>query len=157
MNRFKIFIIGAVVVFIVLVFFVLSLLNRENAITPPITTTTPTPVQFDQTRLFITSVIPADTTTTYLPAQPIEITFTQAVEETSLRYTITPPTEVLINPGSSSNSIIVSPLTVWQLGETTISVLPQTLSTSGNVLQNPQNYVLKTAIPTLPEHSEDAY
>lgn len=157
MNKVKIFIIGSIVIFILIVFFILSLLNRRGTITPPITTITPTPIQFDQSQLFITSIIPADTTTTYLPAQPIEITFTQAVEKGSLRYSVTPPTEVLVNIGSSVNSLIISPLTVWARGETSISILSQTISASGNILKNPQNYILKTAIPTLPQHLEGAY
>lgn len=157
MNRVKIIIIVVVVVLILILFFVFSLLTRQNKPLAPNQTITPTSVQFDQTKLFITSIQPTDRTSTYSPAQPIEVTFTQPVEETSIRYKITPSTEVLINPGASGNSIIISPLTVWTIGETTISILPQTLSTSGNPLQNPQEYLLKAAIPTLPEHSDEAY
>lgn len=157
MNKLKLIIIGVITGIILLLFLLLSLFNPNEKITPKTAAPSPTLIQYNQSELFITSILPTDTSKTYLPGQPILISFTQEVQRNDLRLEITPNTEVLINFGESPNALIVSPLTVWQNGETRITILPQTVSSTANLLKNTQTYILKTAIPTLPEDSADAY
>lgn len=156
MNKLKLIIIGVVVFILIISFIVFSIFDRRPNTSSP-TIPNPTAIQFNPAQLFITSMTPPQAGPPYFPGQPVEVFFTQPVEEISLKYEIQPPTEVLINPGSTANSLILSPLTIWAIGEVKISILSQTLSTSGNALKNPQTYILKTAIPILPESAGDAY
>lgn len=157
MNKLKLIIIGVITGIILLLFLLLSLFNPNEKITPKTAAPSPTLIQYNQSELFITSILPTDTSKTYLPGQPILISFTQEVQRNDLKLDVMPKTDVLINFGAEPNTLIISPLTVWQNGITQITILPQTVSTASHFLKNAQTYILKTAIPTLPEGSAEAY
>lgn len=157
MNKLKLIIIGIVTGVILLIFFIISLLNPSKQTPNKTNIPSPTLIPFNSSELFITSIEPLDTSKTYLPGQPILISFTQEVQRNDLKLDVMPKTDVLINFGAEPNTLIISPLTVWQNGITQITILPQTVSTASHFLKNAQTYILKTAIPTLPEGSAEAY
>lgn len=157
MNKLKLIIIGIVTGIIILIFLIISILTSQTKTPPPQPVISPTVVQFNTDELFITNILPINTDASFLPGQPIQITFTQEVDRKGLKFEITPTVEVLINYADLPNTLVISPKTVWVLGETNITILPQTVSTTGNVLKNAQTYRIKTAIPTLPEGSYEAY
>ncbi|MBP6913109.1 MAG: hypothetical protein KBC00_00675 [Candidatus Levybacteria bacterium] len=156
MNKVKIIIIASVTGLIFIVFILTLLFTGGRVSAPPSIPNTPTPAQFSEKELYITSISPRDTALSYLPAQPIEITFTQEVATNSLNYTISPPTEVIVVKGTAPNTLIFAPKTFWENGEVIISFLSTTTSTSGGSLKNPQTYKIKVAIPTIPD-LEGAY
>ncbi len=157
MNKLKIIIIAIITVIIFLIFFLAILSSNRRGSTPlPNTLPTPTPVQFSEKELYITSIVPKDTLQSYLPAQPLQITFTQEVTAEKLLYTILPPAEVLVVKSATPKTLILAPKTFWANGETTITILPATVSINGNILKNPQTYKINIAIPTIPD-IEGAY
>lgn len=157
MNKLKLIIIGIITGIVILIFFIISLLGPGKQTPNKTNIPSPTLIPFNSSELFITSIEPLDTSKTYLPGQPILISFTQEVQRKDLKFDIIPKTDVLVNFGTIPNTLIVSPLTVWQNGTTQITILPQTVSTTSHFLKNTQTYILKTAIPTLPEGSAEAY
>lgn len=156
MNKIKLVIIGVVIIIIVIVFIFVSLINTRPDSTPLPQNTPPTPQALSSKELSIVSISPADKSATYLPAQPIEIVFTQPISKTAISYTATPPTETFVSMGQKPNSLIISPTTIWTTGNTTISI-KNAVSDMGNTLTNPQEYILRTAIPTIPDNLEGAY
>lgn len=156
MKQLKFFIIGGGI-FVILMVVIFIFFFRPEVPLEEEPFISPTPAQYDTSQLFITLIQPRDTTQIYLPAQPIEVFFTQPVDEDSLQITVSPPAEILVNKGSTPNSLIISPLTLWENGLTSLAFSGDTRSKNGNLLQNPQTYLLHTAVPTLPQHSEDAY
>ncbi|HMS22269.1 MAG TPA: hypothetical protein PKA38_00745 [Candidatus Levybacteria bacterium] len=157
MNKLKIIIIAIITVIIFLIFFLAILSSNRRGSTPlPNALPTPTPLRFSEKELYITSIAPKNNLQPYLPAQPLQITFTQEVAVEKLLYTIFPPTEVLIVKSAIPKTLILAPKTFWANGETTITILPTTVSINGNTLKNPQTYKINVAIPTIPD-IEGAY
>ncbi len=158
MNRTKIIIIGLAISIILFIFIIVSFFNNP-AINPNNSTDLPQPTstEFKQGELYITSINPQDTSITYLPAQPIEITFTMPVSPSSITYTTNPITETFTTTGSTPNSITVSPKTIWTVGATQINITSAVSASNRKLLLNPQRYILKTAIPTIPNTLEGAY
>lgn len=156
-NSLKILIITGTVILVVVIFIVVSLLNpKKNP--PPSQTNTPTPTpEFVQGELYTVKITPIDTTKTYTPAQPIEITFTQDVDKLALKYEITPAANTFVVASQNPNSLIIVPTTVWSTGSTSITILEDTTSTGGRKLKNPQTYILNAAIPTIPQDLEGNY
>lgn len=156
MNKIKIILIAGIIGFIVIVFIVLSFLGSGSQQKPPTSQTTPTPQTFPSTALYISSITPADTSQAYLPVQPIQINFTQPINKNSLKYSVTPATESFVVSGQTANSLIIVPTTFWNGPRITITILGETISSTGNDLKNPQTYILNLAIPTIPQ-LEGAY
>lgn len=157
MNKIKMLIIAGIVGAVIIIFIFVSLILGRTPTPSQTVIVSPTPVQFSESELSITSIIPLDTKKSYLPPQPIQISFTQEVLPTSLKYTITPQTDVLVVKGSTPNSLILAPKTMWQSGITTITILGDTTSKKGLLLKNPQSYILHTAIPTMYIPNQGAY
>lgn len=155
MNRVKLFIIAGIVGVIIIIFIIIFLLGESRPPTP--TTTIPnvnptiTAPVFDTTQLYITSITPLNTNSSYLPVQPVQINFTQSVSKTGFKYAVTPITDTIVTAEENQRSIIIAPKTIWSDGITTITIESTTISSTGNVLKNPQVYRLNTAIPTIPD------
>ena len=94
----------------------------------------------------------------YLPIQPVELTFTDDVSPTDLKYTINPKVETLVEQGSIPTSIIISPVKSWVDGTTKITILSSTVSRNKTILNVPFIYELRTSLPPAPPpESEDNY
>ena len=91
----------------------------------------------------------------YLPIQPVELTFTDAVSPESLRYNVEPSIETKVEQGSIPNALIISPLKWWEDGTTKITVLSTTTSNSGAVLASPFTYDLRVSLPPAPNPELD--
>lgn len=161
MNRLKVLIIFGVTVIIALLFFIVSTTLKQPG-TPETggEDLLPTPEssgQINKKDLYIVSIIPADTAQTYFPVQPIQITFTQPVSPSDLKYQVSPSSESFVVLGNTPNSLIISPTTFWNNGSTTITIMETTISGVGLKLKNPKTYILKTAAPTIPPNLEGAY
>lgn len=155
-NKLKILIIAGVIILLVIIFVIISLFGK-GPVTPRDQTALPTPAsEFIEGELYITSIKPLDSTQTYSPAQPVEITFTQTLDKLALRYEVTPTTETFVVNSPNPQSLIIVPTTMWSNGATTITILENSTSTEGKTLKNPQSYILNTAIPTIPD-LEGAY
>lgn len=158
MNKIKLIIIFGITAIIVVLFFTISLmLGRGKAPEKQNGTPMPTIEQINTSELYITSIIPADTTNIYLPVQPVQITFTQSISPDSLKYQAIPTSNSFVTQGKTPNSLIISPTTFWVNGTTTITIFKTTTSAGGLGLKNPQSYILKTAAPTIPPNLEGAY
>lgn len=159
MNRFKLILIFGITGIIIILFFSISFFLGKTPVSQEQNNnlTTPTQIPFNTNGLYITSIIPENTTQTYIPVQPVQITFTKPVSISSLKYQITPDSKTYVTEGKTPNSLVISPSTFWGNGKTTITILSTTTSSSGLKLKNPQSYVLKTAAPTIPANLEGAY
>ncbi len=94
----------------------------------------------------------------YLPNQPVELTFTEALLPQSVKYTAEPNVETKIEQGSIPNAIIISPVRWWEDGTTKITVLPETISQNGAILGTPFIYELRVSLPPAPDSkSEENY
>lgn len=156
MSRIKLIVIGLIVSIIFFIFIIVSFLFPTTPSNPNPTTPAPTSNEFKPGELSIISIDPKDTSKTFLPIQPIEITFTMPVSKNSILYTTEPLTDSFVSEGNKDNSLIISPTTIWSSGVTQINITGA-ISTSGENLINPQRYILKTAIPTIPDNLEGAY
>lgn len=87
----------------------------------------------------------------YLPIQPIEITFTDSVAPESVKYTIDPYVEAVLEQGSISSAVIISPVASWKDGLTIITILNSTVSKNGARLSTPYIYEVRSSLPPEPE------
>lgn len=87
----------------------------------------------------------------YLTIQPVEFLFSGIVSPQNLRYKVEPPVETLIQQGSVSNSLIISPKTTWTPGLTRITILSTTKSINNETLYPEYIYNLNTADIPVPQ------
>jgi|SRR3989344_4644920 len=87
----------------------------------------------------------------YLPIQSIELTFTDIVLPEELEYTIKPHVETTVHQGSISNALIIRPALKWEDGETIITILPSTTTSSGARIILPFIYKMISSLPPAPE------
>lgn len=161
MNKLKLLAITGITGIIIILFFTISLFlgkagTPEKQGNTPLPTAAPTQ-QINVNDLYVVGIIPEDTTKTYLPVQPIQVTFTQAVSPSSLKYQVLPSSESFVTQGKTPNSLIISPTSFWNNGATTITILDTTMSDKGLGLKNPQSYVLKTDAPAIPANLQGGY
>jgi len=150
MNRVKLIIIGAIALFIIVVFIIISLITGAKPPTGSTVLPNPTTEVFNPKELTIVSFLPKPGQEVFLQAQPVQINFSQPVNEADLRLQITPPTEVFLKTQNGGKAIIVAPVTIWTAGETQIEILGDTTSASGISLKSPRKYILHTGLPTAP-------
>lgn len=161
MNKKLLLIIGGITLFILLILLVLNLFGKEktptvkNGIIPTATlvpTITPKP-----TDLFITNILPPpNPKEAYLSIQKITITFSEEVEPGSLKYEISPKTDVLVRNGVDKRTLYIVPRSKWEMGETTVVILQTTRSVKGRALYLPSIYKMVVDIPPAPELNSTA-
>lgn len=124
--------------------------KQPGQITPPITITgSPTPAKTQA--LSVTKIMPEqDLTKEYIPITQVSITFNMPVNPKGFIYTVDPLVETNTRSGKDLNTIIISVNHWWNEGNdgiTTITILQNTISTSGVYLGKPAVYKIKTAFP----------
>lgn len=150
------------IVIVIPVIFILLSLFRPSKIIPPPTITpaitvppskNPTPtLPPGITELKIIRAAPIQNPQiAYLPIQSIELTFTDPILPQELNYTVKPHIETTVRQGSISTALIIRPILKWQDGETIVTILPTTTTTSGARLLTPYIYRMISAIPPAPE------
>lgn len=103
------------------------------------------------TDLFITKALPPqDNSQPYLTIQKVTLVFSDETEPASLKYSVDPPTEVLLRGGVDKKTIYIIPRTNWVIGKTTITILKETTSTNSKKLYRPFIYTLNSDIPPVP-------
>lgn len=124
--------------------------KQPEQITPPITITgSPTPAKTQA--LNVTKIMPEqDLTKEYLPITQLSIIFNMPVNPEGVFYTVDPLVKTNTRIGQNPNTIIISVDHWWNEGNdgiTTITILQNTISTSGIYLEKPVVYKMKTAFP----------
>jgi|SRR3989344_60671 len=120
-------------------------LKQDN--TPITGLPTPTKAQI----LSITKIMPEqDLTKEYIPITQLSIIFNMPVDPEGFFYTTDPLVKTNTRIGQDPNTIIISVDHWWNEGNdgiTTITILQNTVSTSGVYLEKPVVYKIKTAFP----------
>ncbi len=151
--RLKIIVIGIVVLLIIIFFLFLSFFlkpnekqsNTENSTNINPTKTTKNPEEFT-----VLGFTPSDQKTAYYPDQPIEILFSQNVSKEGIKIDVFPKVEYYFTQGDEKDKLTLYPKTVWQNGETKITILQETVSYSNTRLSTPFVYIIHSALPSSP-------
>lgn len=117
----------------------------------PSPTLTPTTTPASTKTLKLEAISPTeDTNQVYFPIKQISFTFNQPIVPASFVIETTPNVQTIIdlNPNDSRTAII-TPQTGWEEGITTITIKDAS-STSGNKLDKPVVYKIKTEYPKNP-------
>lgn len=118
-------------------------------ISTPTISLTPT---ITSTQFKIESVIPTeDTSVNHFPNQQIGFTFNSSMNISTVLYSIIPNVPVNVTLATDSNKMVIfTPKTTWQKGITTITILPQTKSLDGHILNQPFIYRFNSDLPANP-------
>jgi len=146
----------AIIVFFLLLFALIFRSDTQGPTTAPspspttstpLPSITPTPLP---TELRVISALPEDQNKPYLPIQKITLVFNDTVTPEGVFLETNPRTDIEVLQGES-NTLFVVPSTVWREGETDITVLQTSRSTSGKALLSPYTYTIKSEIPEGPD------
>lgn len=114
-------------------------------------TTTISPSQTKPQAFRIVRIIPEqDLTREYFPITQVSVIFNMPVSPGGVFYTVDPFVKTSTRINQDLNTIIISVDHWWNEGNdgiTTITILQNTVSTSGVYLKNPVVYKIKTAFP----------
>lgn len=130
----------AVIVVLVVVFIVLVLTNRKAVPTP---TPTPSRPKFSLLRTFPNP----GTQETAFPSTAISFSFSQAVDEKSLRVAVSPFAKIEVSYDQTGQSVYIHPVPAWRFGvqyKITLSVS----SKDGDQLEEPVVYEFAFSTPT---------
>lgn len=144
-----------IIIFILIIFLVVLLISfflisrqrdKDGDGIPKIPTLSPSPTLMP---LELISILPTENLSRiYLPITQIEFTFTEPVEKDSFFYQVNPFVETYVRvKGDNDKTLILSPVTIWQEGVTTITILPETTSIFEKKLSSWLVYRINTAFP----------
>ncbi len=152
-----ILIIGIILILIIgVVIFVLpkpSAPKKEVVPSIPEAQFSPTPVEFFR----IASVEPKqDISREYLPNQPVEFQFNLLLNADTINYKVSPQVKTNLHFKKGSNTtLIISPITTWAPGITTITILKEAISSSGIKMTQDFSYKINSNFPkTAPPDSQ---
>jgi len=154
-------------VFLALIAISLSLGRKGTDVTPvPLTSPTSVPgvvvptvpknVPPEKILNIIRVAPPQSPNITYSYIQPIELTFNNEVKAADVQYSVVPSTELEVKNGAYANKIVISPLTKWIDGKTTITIT-QAIAADGSRLYVPFVYQINTVTPTNPVYEDEDY
>lgn len=140
---------------IVIILFLASLFRKEKPGMPivsptPTTAASTTPTIAPGQLLVISSLPEQNPAEPYVLTQKITLVFNDDVLPENVYTETSPQTELSIIQGTEPNIIYIIPQTTWRDGETEITILQKTFSSSGSRMFSPYVYIMKAGAPVDP-------